>query len=100
MAWDNIKTVKQLKENIISLKQEAIFRTSGKLLMGGVFESTSQNEQPEGYCNINPQVNSYSTIKLVRVDARITFNISLSNSSGTKIFAPRKWKVMNIPKKV
>lgn len=100
MAWDDIKTVDQLKGNIISLKQEAIFRTSGKLLMGGVFENTSQNEQPEGYCNINPQVNSYSTIKLVRVDARITFNISLSNSSGTKIFTPRKWKVMNIPKKV
>ena len=100
MAWNDIKTVAQLKGNIISLKQEAIFRTSGKLLMGGVFESTSQNEQPEGYCNINPEVNSYSTIKLVRVDARITFNISLSNSSGTKIFAPRKWKVMNIPKKV
>lgn len=99
-AWEDITTVDALKNNIISMTQEAIFRGNGKLLMGGAFENNPQSEQPEGYCNILPSnARTYTSIKLVRVDARITFNVNLIDKKEQK-FVPRTWKVMNLPKKV
>ena len=89
---------------VISTK--TVDRPNDRLVMSGWLKNNSQSgTDPEGYCVISPSgENNISTIKLVRVDARVTFNISLDKQSDRtniieKSFTPLKFIVKNVPTK-
>ena len=89
---------------VISTK--TVDRPNDRLVMSGWLKNNSQSaNDPEGYCVISPSgENNISTIKLVRVDARVTFNISLDKQSDRtniieKSFTPLKFIVKNVPTK-
>ena len=93
---DGIMNVDDLLENEANLLQQTIYRSSGKLLMTGVYggESTSGN------CTIAPSGTTLEPISLKRVDARITFNIGIASGGKDKKFTAKKWQVVNVPKRI
>ena len=93
-------------ENNVVISTKIVDRPNDRLVMSGwVKNSLQSGTDPEGYCVINPSgTNNISTIKLVRVDARVTFNISLDKQSDRtniieKSFTPLKFIVKNVPTK-
>lgn len=106
---DDIESITDLENNVV-LSSKTVARGTGKLVMSGWLKTASQRESdPEGYCIISPtNENSLSAIKLVRVDARVTFNVSLDKEEGDKErdetiierrFTPNKYLVKNVPTK-
>ena len=106
---DNIESITDLENNVVS-SSPTVARPTGKLVMSGWLETDSQQESdPKGYCIISPtNENSLSAIKLVRVDARVTFNVSLDKEKGEpergetiieRRFTPNKYLVKNVPTK-
>lgn len=107
ISFSEIKSVNDLKNIIVQLKEDNYYRGGGNLLMSGYFECAYPNisDMPNGYCEIEPDNKVVlKEIKLKRVDARITFNIGLSSSStssgiSNRKFTPKKWQVKNLPRK-
>lgn len=95
-SLDEISDVNGLLSNEVSLIQQTYLRSSGNLLMTGVYGGTSTN----GGCTIDPAGTQLEAISLKRVDARITFNIGIENGSTEKKFTPKKWQVFNLPKHI
>ncbi|RHR53959.1 DUF4906 domain-containing protein [Parabacteroides sp. AF17-28] len=93
---DGIMNVDDLLENEANLLQQTIYRSSGKLLMTGVYGGESTN----GNCTIAPSGTTLEPISLKRVDARITFNIGIASGGKDKKFTAKKWQVVNVPKRI
>lgn len=99
---ENIENIDGLKDNVV-ISMQTVDRPSDRLVMSGwVINDTQQPADPEGYCVVNPQgTNSISTIKLKRVDARVTFNISLDETKASNVieksFTPLQYIVKNVP---
>lgn len=93
-SLDEISNVDGLLENEVNLIQETYLRSSGHLLMTGVYGGASTN----GVCTIDPAGTRLEPISLKRVDARITFNIGIEKGGTEKKFTPKKWQVFNLPK--
>lgn len=70
-------------------------RVSANMVMSGAWDCGITNT-PTGYCEILPNTAIISgTLKLVRLDSKITFEIHLG-SRVTK-FEPQEWQVFNVP---
>lgn len=102
---EEIDDIEGLKNNVV-ISTKTVDRPNDRLVMSGWLKNNSQSgTDPEGYCVISPSgENNISTIKLVRVDARVTFNISLDKQSDRtniieKSFTPLKFIVKNVPTK-
>lgn len=102
---EEIDDIEGLKNNVV-ISTKTVDRPNDRLVMSGWLKNNSQSaNDPEGYCVISPSgENNISTIKLVRVDARVTFNISLDKQSDRtniieKSFTPLKFIVKNVPTK-
>lgn len=94
---DEITTVNDLLANEVFLKYETIYRQSGKLLMIGVYGGADT----DGACTIQPNGSfTLNPISLKRVDARITFNVGIDGGGSDKKFTPKKWQVINVPKRI
>lgn len=97
-----ITDVKTLHEAMATLTTETVFRNSGHLLMSGIYDAKEQASTTEGSCIIQPlgHVTLAQPLMLQRMDARITFNISLDASDPevlNKKFTPVSWQVFNAP---
>ncbi|MCL3850520.1 DUF4906 domain-containing protein [Parabacteroides sp. GYB001] len=89
---ENVETFEEFKNLSAEMETNDIFRT-GALLMCGSYGDTDLGE-----VTIDSSVNAtYNSLKLKRVDSRITFSV-LCNNSRAK-FTPKEWYVVNIPKK-
>lgn len=96
-----IKDVKTLKETFATLNNNTVFRNSGHMIMSGIYEDKAESEL-EGGCFIKPNghINLAKTLKMKRIDARITFNISLDPQDpevSNKKFVPISWQVFCAP---
>lgn len=109
---DNLEDVQSIEdlENNVVISQKVITRPNDKLVMSGWLQNGTQKEgDPDGYCVIDRNgTNSLSTIQLVRVDARVTFNVTLDTKKpiaerGETIlerkFTPLKYAVKSVPNK-
>jgi len=92
---NNIEQLSELKDLAVRMNRNTIFRQSGNLLMSGYLDTGSGSA--DGYCEISPSTSTltFSTIKLQRLDARVTFNIGVGNADIT--FKPLKYRVLNVP---
>lgn len=102
---EEIDDIEGLENNVV-ISTKIVDRPNDRLVMSGWVKNSSQSStDPEGYCVVSPSgENNISTIKLVRVDARVTFNISLDKQSDRtniieKSFTPLKFIVKNVPTK-
>lgn len=107
---DAVQSIDDLQNNVV-ISQKIITRPNDKLVMSGWLQNDTQKEEdPAGYCVIDRnRTNNLSTIKLVRVDARVTFNVTLDDSveptaeRGEVIterkFTPLKYAVKSVPDK-
>lgn len=100
---EGINHVDDLEHNVV-ISTKTVDRPNDRLVMSGWVENNSQSDvDSKGYCIISPSgQNNIATIKLVRVDARVTFNISLDTENDRsniieKSFTPAKFIVKNVP---
>lgn len=96
-----IKDVKTLELAMATLNTQTVFRNSGHLVMSGTYKETPASAN-DGLCVIKP-VGHYKLpqpLFLQRIDARITFNISIDPDdpeASNKKFIPQSWQVFNAP---
>ncbi|MDH6344218.1 hypothetical protein M2480_003133 [Parabacteroides sp. PFB2-12] len=94
---DDVTSLDDLKNVLAGFAsgQGTIARQSGKLLMSGSLQTEGQ-QLVDGYCEIIPgQDITLSAIKLDRMDAKVTFNVS---SKAGITFTPQEYRVVNLPK--
>lgn len=79
---EGINDIEGLEKNVV-ISAKTVDRPNDRLVMSGWVKNDSQSaDDPAGYCVVSPSgTNNISTIKLVRVDARVTFNISLDEEN-------------------
>lgn len=99
--YTNIKKLSDLTSLTYIMNKATEQRLSGRLVMGGYFQSTNNAlDSEQGACAVDAKdakdgvVAVNGVIELVRVDSKIQFKIAAA--SGIT-FVPKKWKVVNMP---
>lgn len=95
---DNVANFSDLQNLTASMRVNTTGRDQGYLLMSGFLEN-SGNGGTEGYCQIQPSTGTVdlSTIKLDRLDSKITFKVKSGKDNID--FKLQQYKVFNVPQK-
>ena len=84
-----------LLKAMATLNNMTVFRNNGHMIMSGTYDG-----KENGLCEILPlgKVSLPEKLKMKRIDARITFNVSLDPSDAeNKKFKAISWQVFNAP---
>lgn len=99
--YTHINKLSDLTSLTYKMSQATEQRLSGRLVMGGYFQSKNNTPDAEqGACAVDANdakdgvVAVDGVIELVRVDSKIQFNVAAAEGIT---FVPKKWKVVNVP---
>ncbi len=95
----SITDVQTLRQAVATLQTMTVFRNNGHLVMSGIY---NDDTDASGLCDIRPigHVTLPEPLRMKRIDARVTFNISLDPSDpevGNKKFTALSWQVCDAP---